>query len=172
MSTALIPKGKIENKIFIIRGKSIMLDSDLAILYGVSTKRLNEQVKRNKKRFPEDFMFKLTKYERNELVANCDRFDNLKHSTSMPYAFTEPGVAMLSSVLNSERAVRVNIQIIRIFIKLREFIFTHKELAYKLNQLENKTEKHDEEIKSIFKAIRQLMLSSEKPKRKIGFYAG
>lgn len=165
----LIAQQKIENKILLIRGKTVMLDTDLAILYDVSTKRLNEQVKRNKKRFPEDFMFKLTKREKGELVANCDRFQALKHSTSMPYAFTEPGVAMLSSVLNSERAVRVNIQIIRTFIKLREFISTHKELVHKLNLLENKLAKHDEDILSIFEAIRRLMMTPEKPKRKIGF---
>ena len=116
-----------------------------------------------------DFMFRLTKYERNELVAFCDRFHNLKHSTSMPLAFTEPGVAMLSSVLNSERAIRVNIEIIRTFIKLRKFISSHKELALKLHQLENKVEKHDEDIQSIFEAIKQLMATPEKSKRGIGF---
>ncbi len=169
MGYAII-KQNVEKKIFIIRGKGVMVDSDLALLYGVTTKRLNEQVKRNKKRFPLDFMFRLTKQEKNELVANCDRFDNLKHSTSMPFAFTEPGVAMLSSVLNSEKAIRVNIQIIRTFIKLREFIYTHKELAHKLNQLENKIGKHDYEIKSIFEAIRQLTITPESSKkRRIGF---
>ena len=165
----LVPQQKIERRILLVRSKSIILDNDLALLYGVSTKRLNEQVKRNKRRFPKDFMFRLTKYERNELVAFCDRFHNLKHSTSMPLAFTEPGVAMLSSVLNSERAIRVNIEIIRTFIKLRKFISSHKELALKLHQLENKVEKHDEDIQSIFEAIRQLMLPPVKPKRRIGF---
>ena len=164
-----IAKETVEKRIFIVRGKSVMIDADLAVLYGVSTKRLNEQVKRNKKRFPVDFMFRLTRYEKDELVANCDRLENLKHSTNMPIVFTEPGVAMLSSVLNSEKAIRVNIQIIRTFIKLREFISSHKELAYKLNQLENKIGKHDEEIQTIFQAIRQLTMKERKPKRKIGF---
>lgn len=114
-------------------------------------------------------MFRLSKKERDELIAKCDRFKTLKHSTNMPYAFTEPGVAMLSSVLNSDRAIRVNIQIIRTFIKLREFISTHKELTHKLNQFENKIEKHDGEIQSIFEAIRLIVAEPIKPKRKIGF---
>ncbi len=146
-----------------------MIDSDLALLYGVTTKRLNEQVKRNKKRFPLDFMFQLTKKEKDEVVANCDHLQKLVFSAVLPYVFTEPGVAMLSSVLNSEKAVRVNIQIIRIFIKLREFISTHKELAHKLNQLENKIGKHDEEIQTIFQAIRLLTSIPESKKRRIGF---
>lgn len=165
----LVPQQKIERRILLVRGRTIILDNDLALLYGVSTKRLNEQVKRNKRRFPKDFMFRLTKYERDELVAFCDRFHNLKHSTSMPLAFTEPGVAMLSSVLNSERAICVNIEIIRTFIKLRKFISSHKELAIKLHQLEGKLEKHDEEIKSIFETMRQLMSYSEKSKKRVGF---
>lgn len=146
-----------------------MLDTDLAMLYGVPTKRLNEQVRRNKRRFPEDFMFKLSKKERDELVANCDRLNKLKHSTNMPYAFCEPGIAMLSSVLNSEIAINVNIQIIRTFIKLREFISSHKELIHKLSQFEYKLEKHDNEIKSIFEVIKQLTALPNKPKHKIGF---
>lgn len=161
---------KVENMILLIRGKSVMIDSNLAFLYGVSTKRLNEQVKRNKKRFPVDFMFKLTKKEKEEVVAICDHLQKLRFSPVLPYAFTEPGVAMLSSVLNSERAIRVNIQIIRTFIKLREFISTHKVLAHKLDQLESKVEKHDSEIQSIFEAIRRLMTLPEKPRKKIGFY--
>jgi hypothetical protein len=118
----------------------------LAVLYGVRTKRLNEQVRRNRKRFPGDFMFQLTNQEKEELVANCDRFKVLKHSTVNPYAFTEQGVAMLSSVLNSERSILVNIAIMRTFVKLRQVLATHKELAHKLNELERKIEKHDEEI--------------------------
>lgn len=169
-TSILVPIEKIEKKIFLIRGKSVMLDTDLAVLYGVSTKRLNEQVKRNRKRFPEDFMFGLTKKEKEEVVANCDHLRKLVFSPVLPYAFTEPGVAMLSSVLNSDRAIRVNIQIIRTFIKLREFISTHKELAHKLNELENKIEKHDGEIQSIFQAIRQIMAEPVKPGRKVGFY--
>ena len=172
MSTKLISIETIENKIFLIRGKRVMLDKDLAELYGVTTKRLNEQVKRNKYRFPEDFMFQLTKEEAHSLrsqFATLKQGQNIKY---LPYVFTEQGVAMLSSVLNSKKAILVNIQIMRIFTKLKEIIASHKELAHKLNQLENKIEKHDSEIKSIFEAIRQLMLPLDKPKKRIGFYTG
>ena len=169
MSTTLIPIEKIENKIFFIRGKKVMLDKDLAELYGVSTKRLNEQVKRNKYRFPEDFMFQLTKEEAGFLRSQIATLKRGQHLKYLPYVFTEQGVAMLSSVLNSKKAILVNIQIMRIFTKLKEIITSHKELAHKLNQLENKIEKHDEEIKSIFEAIRQLMTPPEKSRRRIGF---
>lgn len=161
----------IEQKIYLIRGHRVMIDTDLAHLYAVKTKRLNEQVKRNIKRFPVDFMFQLTKKEKNELVANCDQFKQLKHSTIAPYAFTEQGVAMLSSVLNSERAIEVNIAIMRAFVKLRQIIYANKELAQKLKELEQRIEKHDTEIHAIFEAIRQLMTPPEKPKRRIGFHA-
>ena len=166
----IILQETIERKIFLIRGHKVMVDRDLAELYGVPTKRVNEQVKRNIKRFPEDFMFQLTRQEKDELVATCDRFGSLKYSTSNPYVFTEQGVAMLSSILNSERAIQVNIAIMRVFVKLREIISTHKELAYKLDELERKIERHDEEIRAVFEAIRQLMAPPEKPKRRIGFH--
>lgn len=166
-TAVLIPQEKIENKIFLIRGKKVMLDADLARLYGVATKRLNEQVKRNRKRFPEDFMFQLTKEEQNELVAICDRLEKLKHSSSFPYAFTEQGVAMLSSVLNSERAILVNIQIMRAFTKLREMLLTHADLRRKIEAMEKK---YDHQFKIVFDAIRQLLEPSEKPKRQIGFH--
>ena len=136
MPTALIPIEKIENKILLIRGKRVMVDKDLAELYGVTTKRLNEQVKRNKYRFPEDFMFQLTKEEANfsrSQIATLKQGQNIKY---LPYVFTEQGVAMLSSILNSKKAILVNIQIMRIFTKLKEMIAGHKELADKLNQLE------------------------------------
>ena len=162
----LIPAEVIATKILIVRGKRILLDSDLAVLYGVKTGRLNEQVTRNIKRFPGDFMFKLTVPEKNELVTNCDRFRTLKHSMVAPYAFTEQGVAMLSSVLNSERAVQVNIAIMRAFVKLREMIASHKDLARRLDDLENK---YDAQFKVVFDAIRQLMVTPEPKKKKIGF---
>jgi hypothetical protein len=117
-------------------------------------------------------MFRLSKTEKDELVTLCDRFKRLKHSTVTPYAFTEQGVAMLSSILNSERSIHVNIAIMRGFVKLRQILSTHKELAHKLEQLEHKTEKHDTEIQAIFEAIRQLMKPPEQPKRRIGFHAG
>jgi hypothetical protein len=166
----LIIEEAVERKIYLIRGRKVMLDRDLAELYKVSTKVLNQAVKRNTKRFPPDFMFRLTDEEKNELVTNCDRFSALKHSTVTPNVFTEHGILMLSSVLNSEHAIQVNIAIMRVFVKLREVISGYKELAVKLNELERKIEKHDNEIKAIFDAIRQLMLAEEKPKRKIGFH--
>ena len=165
----LISHEAIEQRIFNIRNQKVMLDRDLAELYGVATKVLNQAVKRNVKRFPGDFMFKLTQPEKNALVTNCDRFKTLKHSTVTPYAFTEQGVAMLSTVLNSDRAIQVNIAIMRAFVKLREILSTHKELVHKLEQLERRIEKHDDEIKLIFDAIRQLMIPPEIKKRKTGF---
>jgi len=172
MKHALIPQEVVEQKIYIIRGHKVMLDRDIAMLYGVPTKRLKEQVKRNIKRFPDDFMFQLTKeefgYWRSQFAtSNSDKM-GLRHRS---YAFTEQGVAMLSTVLNSERAIQVNIAIMRAFVKLRRILSTHKELAHKLEQLERKIEKHDTEIHAIFEAIRQLMTPPEKPKRSIGFHA-
>jgi len=169
MAGKLVPQELIEHKIIMIRGQRVMLDKDLAELYGVSTKVLNQAVKRNIERFPEDFMFRLTKIEREEVVTNCDHLTSLKFSSQSPYAFTEQGVAMLSSVLNSKRAIQVNIGIMRAFVKLRQILSTNKELAYKLSELERKIEKHDTEIQAIFEAIRQLMRPPEKPKRTIGF---
>ena len=144
-------------KILILRGKRVMLDRDLAELYNVPTKVLNQAVKRNIKRFPMDFMFQLTKTERLELVTNCDHLSPLKFSYQLPLVFTEQGVAMLSSVLNSERAIRVNIQIMRAFVKLRYILSHNKEIETKLRELEKKIEGHDLDIHDIFEAIRQLM---------------
>lgn len=160
----------IATKILEIRGKKVMLDRDLAELYGVATKVLNQSVKRNIKRFPGDFMFQLSKDETKELVTICDRFKSIKHSTALPYVFTEQGIAMLSSVLNSNRAIMVNIQIMRAFVKLKELLLTHKDLALKIEELEKKYAGHDEKIQKIFEAIRQLMLPPEEPKRVIGFH--
>ena len=153
----LVLRERVENKILLIRGCKVILDRDIARLYGVSTKRLNEQVKRNIKRFPEDFMFKLTKKEKDEVVAICDHLEDLKFSHQLPCAFTEQGVAMLSGMLNSERAIQVNIAIMRAFVKLRHFLAAHKELADKLSELEQKFDRHDKDILVIFEAIRQLM---------------
>ncbi len=149
-----VPVEIIQNKIFWIRGHKVMIDKDLAELYEVRTFRLNEQVRRNLKRFPEDFMFQLSIQEKNELSAKCDRFNSLKHSTSSPYVFTEQGVAMLSTVLNSERAIEVNIQIMRTFAKLRELMLSHKDLAHKIEEMEKK---YDGQFKAVFAAIRSLM---------------
>ena len=145
-----------------------MLDRDLARLYGIPTKSLNLAVKRNLNRFPEDFMFQLDK-EENEYLRF--QFETSKRGGRryLPYVFTEHGILMLSSVLNSERAVQVNIAIMRAFVKLRQILSTNKELAYKLKELEGKIEKHDEEIQAIFDAIKQLMTPPKKSKREIGF---
>jgi len=168
----------IATKIFEIRGRRVMLDRDLARLYGVETKRLNEQVKRNIKRFPEDFMFQLTKKEAINLmfqigtsssrsqIATLKQGRNIKY---LPYVFTQEGVAMLSSVLNSERAIQVNILIMRAFVKLKELLLTHKELALKLEELEEKYADHDEKIEYIFEAIRQL-LEPPQQTQAIGFH--
>jgi len=161
--------GIITDKILVLRGRKVMLDKDLASLYGVSTKRLNEQVKRNIKRFPSDFMFQLTRSEKIELVANCDRFSTLKHSSVMPYAFSEQGVAMLSSVLNSERAILVNIQIMRAFTQLRRMLLTNHDLRRKIAEMEKK---YDKQFSVVFDAIRQLLTPPEKPHRRIGFHQG
>ncbi len=169
-SEAVVPVEIIQNKIFLIRGHKVILDTDLAELYGVLTKRLNEQVKRNIRRFPGDFCFQLTDQEKNELVANCDRFKLLKHSTSNPYAFTEQGVAMLSSVLHSDRAIEVNIQIMRVFVRLKELMLSHKDLARKIEDLERK---YDKQFVVVFEAIKQLLKgnkeSSDYKRTKIGF---
>ena len=146
-----------------------MIDSDLAELYGVTTKALNQAVKRNKNRFPEDFVFQLREDEKAEVVTNCDHLQRLRFSSFMPYAFTEHGAVMLAGVLNSPIAVQVSILVVRAFIRLREILSTHKELALKLRELENRVEKHDEEIHAIFEAIRQLMTLPDPPKRRIGF---
>jgi phage regulator Rha-like protein len=167
---ALIPVERIEQRIFVIRRQKVMLDSHLALLYGVPTKRLNEQVRRNISRFPDDFMFQLTEDEYELLRSqNATSKSGSGGRRYLPFAFTEQGVAMLSTVLNSERAIQVNIVIMRAFVKLREILSTHRDLAQKLEELERKYETHDKQIKSIFEAIRQLMLPPEKPKRQIGF---
>ena len=161
----IIPVEIIATKIFVIRGKTVMLERDLAELYGVKTKRLNEQVRRNAKRFPDDFMFQLTASEKEELVAICDRFASLKHSTVLPHAFTQEGVAMLSSVLNSERAIQVNIQIMRTFVQLRRMVLTNRDLKRKIEAMERK---YDKQFSIVFEAIKRLI---EPPNqiRAIGF---
>jgi len=165
-TSGIVPHEVVESKILIIRGKRVMMDKDLAALYGVETKALNQAVKRNITRFPEDFMFQLSRSERNGLVTNCDRFKTLKHSSVDPYAFTEQGVAMLSSVLNSELAVQANIAIMRAFVKLREMLTTHKELRQKIEEMEKK---YDHQFKIVFDAIRQMMASPETKRPMIGF---
>ena len=161
---------QVANRILLIRGQRIMLDADLARLYGVSTKRLNEQVKRNCSRFPADFMFRLTSKEKAKVVAHCDHLQRLKFSATLPYAFTEHGALMLASVLNTPRAVEVSIFVVRAFVKLREKLSAHRTLALRLMELERKTQSHDEHIRSLFDAIRGLMRPPEPPRRRIGFH--
>ena len=168
---SLIPVDRIEKAILLIRGQKVMLDADLAELYGVETRVLVQAVKRNLERFPEDFMFQLSKddvdFLRSQIVTLKKRRG--QHSKYLPYAFTEQGVAMLSSVLRSQRAIHVNIEIMRAFIRLRQMLASHVELARKLDALEKK---YDAQFKQVFEAIRQLMAPSEPKRRPIGFRKG
>ena len=160
----------ISTKILEIRGKKVMLDRELAKLYGVQSKVLNQAVKRNSKRFPEDFTYQLTKEETKNLKSQIVT-SSWGGVRKLPYVFTEQGVAMLSSVLNSERAIQVNILIMRAFTKLKEMLLTHKNLAVKLEALEKKYADHDEKIKAIFEAIKQLLQPPVEEKRRIGFHS-
>ena len=160
----------LQQKIFTIRGEQVMVDRDLAELYQVLTKRLNEQVKRNIERFPEIFRFQLSDYEKHELVANCDRFENLKHSSVNPYVFTEQGVAMLSAVLKSEIAVKVSIQIIDAFIVMRKFIINNAQLFQRIDTVEKRQLKHEMETDEKFeKVFNELQSSQLEPKQGIFF---
>lgn len=163
----VIEQTLIERKIYVIRGRKVMLDSDLAELYCVPTKRLNEQVRRNIKRFPEDFMICLTVAEMKILRSQIATLEQGKYSKYKAFAFTEQGVAMLSSVLNSDRAIEVNIQIMRTFTRLRELLLSHKDLQDKIEALEYK---YDSQFKIVFDAIRQLLEPAAKPKQPIGFH--
>ena len=178
MAKDLIVSEIIEQKIYLVRGQKVMLDSDLAVLYGVPTFRLNEAVKRNKKRFPEDFMFKLDVQEYKILISQIVTLnENLISQNAisknghggrrnLPCVFTEHGIAMLSSVLNSDRAIAVNIQIIRTFIKLRKLLSTHKDLLYKIEKMEKG---YDRQFRIVFDIIRELNNPSDKNQKQIGF---
>jgi len=159
------------SKIYFIRGHKVMLDEDLAVLYDVETKQLKRQVRRNNSRFPEDFMFELTKKEFEDLRSQNDT-SSWGGTRYMPMAFTEQGVAMLSSVLSSERAIKVNIQIIRIFTRMREIWLTNQEILLKLEQLDRKVTGHDADIQVIFKYLKKLLNPPQPPRRMIGFKAG
>ena len=185
MSKEIVPIERIAESIRWIRGHKVLLDSDLALLYGVATKVLNQAVKRNRERFPDDFMFQLnadetgflrsqfvtSKKERrtnwSQIVTSSEKHRGKRYR---PYAFTEQGIAMLSSVLNSDRAIKVNIAIMRAFVKLRQLLNVNRELAKKFSELEQRVGKHDEDITAIMEAIRQLMAPPEKPRREIGFH--
>jgi hypothetical protein len=166
---ALIPMAAIEKKILLLRGQKVILDSDLAELYGTTTKAFNQAIKRNRDRFPEDFMFQLTKDEKLEVVTVCDHLAKLKFSPVLPFAFTEHGAIMAASVLNSPRAVDVSVYVVRAFIRLRQIIAMNKDLAHKMAELERKVETHDGAIRSLVTAIRKLMAEPEPKEKKVGF---
>ena len=169
--TPIVKTERVESMIRLVRGHKVMLDSDLAELYGVTTGNLNKAVKRNADRFPDDFMFQLAEDEYRALRFQSGSLKRGQHSKYLPHVFTEQGVAMLSSVLRSPRAVQVNIQIMRAFVRLREFLLMHQELAGKLAELERHLQTHDKQIKSIFEAIRQLVAPPEPGRKRIGFSA-
>jgi len=161
---------QIEPMILTLREQKVILDADLARLYGTSTRALNQAVRRNGARFPADFMFSLTAVEKTEVVTNCDHLRSLKFSSTLPHAFTEHGAIMAATVLNTPRAVEVSVFVVRAFVKLRQVLAGHKELAQKLVELERKVGDHDDAIRSLVAAIRQLMAPPAETKRgRIGF---
>jgi hypothetical protein len=175
IKSVAVAEEAIISRIYLIRGKKVMLDRDLAELYGVETRILNQAVRRNEKRFPEDFMFQLTDSEFKNLISQIV-ISSWGGIRKLPLAFTEQGVAMLSSVLSSETAIEVNIQIIRIFTRMRELLLTHKEIVIKLERMEKKMikqggklQKHDQDIKVIFECLKQLLNPPQEPRPRIGF---
>ena len=156
----------ISRRILTIRHHRVIIDTDLAEVYGVPTKALNQAVKRNANRFPEDFAFRLTVDEKIELVTICDRFNRLKHSAASPLAFTEHGVIMAANVMNSPRAIEASVRVVRVFVKMREVMVSHGVLAQRLSILESK---YDSKFRVVFEAIRALMEPPKKPRRRIGF---
>jgi ORF6N domain len=178
--TASIAMLRIESRILTVRGVRVMVDADLADLYGVPTRRLNEQVKRNRERFPSDFMFQLSAAEKAEVIANCDHLGKLKFSKSLPYAFTEHGAIQAANVLASPQAVEMGIFTVRAFVKLREIAITHTDLAKRLSELEEKTQdlvqSHDSfsrstrtQLRQVFEALRELTTTPTPAQRPIGF---
>jgi hypothetical protein len=166
----LIQASNIKEMIYFIRGHRVMLDSDLAFLYGVTTKRLNEQVRRNLKRFPKDFMFQLS-WEEIKILRSQNATSNQKRGgrRSLPFAFTEHGSIMLASVLNSDRAIQASIYVVKAFVSFKNFLINYDELKSKFNAIEKRITGHDKQIRALFDAIRRLMTPAEKQKRKIGF---
>lgn len=162
--TSISPQIRIERAILVIRGQKVIIDAELAALYGVTTKRLNEQVKRNPARFPEDFMFALTAEEKSEVVAICDHLTGLKYSPSLPNAFTEYGAIMAANVLNSDRAVEMSVHIVRTFVRLREAAGSIAEIDRRLRQAERRLSQHDENLAGIVRKLREL--TSQPPRRR------
>ena len=166
-----VSEENIFEKIYVIRGTKVMLDKDLAEMYGVEVRVLNQAVKRNITRFPDDFMFQISKEENDSLRSQFVILEKGKYSKYLPYAFTEQGVAMLSSVLNSETAIQVNIQIIRLFTKMKQLILDNKDLWIKIEKIEQHLVKNDEEIKTVFAYLKKLLIQENKPRNPIGFQA-
>jgi hypothetical protein len=161
---------RIESAILVIRDQKVILDADLAELYGVSTKVFNQAVRRNQDRFPEDFKFRLTPVEKREVVTDCDHLRKLKYSSTLPYAFTEHGAIMAATVLNTPRAITISVYVVRAFVKLRGLVSSQTDFARKLENLEKRLEGHDEKFDVVFTAIRELMQPPiDSPKRRIGF---
>lgn len=168
----ILPIESIASKIYMIRGHKVMLDADLAELYGVTTKRFNEQIRRNLERFPSDFMFQLTNDEYTSLrsqIATSNTASGRGGRRHLPLVFTEHGAIMAAAVLNSQRAVDTSIYVVRAFVKLREMLAGHKQFAERLEDLEKRLTEHDENFRIVFQAIKQLLKEDKKPKRKIGF---
>lgn len=166
----MTPIENVADLILLIRGERVILDADLAQLYGVATGVFNQAVKRNRQRFPAKFMFQLTEEEKQEVITNCDNLKKLKYYRGLPYAFTEHGVVMAASILNSQEAVEVSIYVVQAFVQMRRMLFQHKELFSKLGELEKTVALHDVHIRSLFNAIRELMMPPPlPPKRRIGF---
>jgi hypothetical protein len=170
MSKEIIPIERVVQSVPWIRGQKVLIASDLATLYGVTTGNLNKAVSRNRDRFPSDFMFQVTAEEAQDLISQIRRSKRRGGCRHRPYAFTEQGIAMLSSVLNSDRAIRINIAIMRAFVKLRQMLDVNREHARKFSELEGRVDKHDEDIAEILEAIRRLMAPREKPRSEIGFH--
>ncbi len=166
-----IPDEIIINKIILLRNKKVMFDRDLAELYGVSTKRLNEQVKRNAKRFPTDFMFRITKEEKAQIIVKFSHLASLKFSTTLPYVFTEHGAVMLASVLNSDKAIEVNIQIVRIFTTIRKMLTDNTDLRLEIEKIKKKIDNHGKNLEVVFKYLDELVEKKEnpKPRKQIGY---
>lgn len=171
MKEIIIANEVISNKIYFIRNQKVMLDRDLAELFSLPTKRLNEQVKRNSNRFPEYFMFQLTQIEKEEVVANCDHLRKLKFSSALPYAFTEHGTMMLANVINSEKAVETSIRIIEVFVKMREYMSENATIKLELEQIKKKLVNHDKNIELVFSYLDELIEKGEDntERTKIGY---
>lgn len=159
----------LQQRILVLRGERVMIDSDLAELYGVTTKRFNEQVKRNLERFPVDFMFQLTPEEKKEVVAKCDHLNKLKFSPHLPRVFTEHGAIMAASVLNSPRAVEMSVFVVRAFVRLRQMLIEDHDLAARLDELEARVARHDNTLSTLVATIRQMATPPASPSRQIGF---